>query len=452
MLNGTGMDSAHIALDSDCFSHATASTRSWTPAWTRLEATIAVAPPTDPAVCTRISGLPTAPSASARNSSGIMTPSKKSGALPTTTASMSFHSDLRVGHRPVDRLAAQARHRDVLALGLVMGLSGAENRCPVLAHERRLHDADQVLLQGRAAGGVREDLARLAGQDVRRGLADADQAAGEHRIAGERTAGGIDAHVVAQTERCAQDQFLVGERRMQLGDFDAVDCRPPAAGGSRRRGRGWSGHGRRGAPDSMRCAMPVITAGFSVSSRARSTLASTIAAAPSVIGAQSCLRSGSAKYGSASSSSTSLLPDELRLRVRLGVAPVAHRDLGHGPLGPQPGVEAEPRLQAGDADRVRPQRRDGVRVELQRERAPQQAGRGLAEAVDQRRVDLARDDLQPRLVQRPRARRPRRGTPSPGKGADRVEGGDERERPPGEVVRGARAPEADVLVAQAGLA
>jgi len=37
-------------------------------------------------------GLPTAPSASARKSSGIITPSNMSGALPITTASMSFQS------------------------------------------------------------------------------------------------------------------------------------------------------------------------------------------------------------------------------------------------------------------------------------------------------------------------------------------------------------------------
>src|SRR5215467_8944690 len=87
--NGGVMDSAHIALDSDCFSNATASTRRCTPAWIRLAATIPVAPPTEPAVCTRSSGLPTAPSASARYSSGIITPSNRSGALPTTNASTS---------------------------------------------------------------------------------------------------------------------------------------------------------------------------------------------------------------------------------------------------------------------------------------------------------------------------------------------------------------------------
>ena len=89
MLNGGAIDSAHIALDSDCFSNATAMTRRCSPAWTRLVATRPVAPPTEPAVCTRSSGLPTAPSASVRYSSGIITPSNRSGAFPTTTASMS---------------------------------------------------------------------------------------------------------------------------------------------------------------------------------------------------------------------------------------------------------------------------------------------------------------------------------------------------------------------------
>ncbi len=89
MLNGSGTESAHIALDSDCFSYATVSTFLCTPAWTSDAATIAVEPPTEPAVCTRSSGLPAAPSASAMNSSGIITPSNRSGALPTTIASIS---------------------------------------------------------------------------------------------------------------------------------------------------------------------------------------------------------------------------------------------------------------------------------------------------------------------------------------------------------------------------
>ena len=50
---------------------------------------MAVDAPTEPAVCTRWMGLPTAPSASASDSSGIITPSRASGALPITMASMS---------------------------------------------------------------------------------------------------------------------------------------------------------------------------------------------------------------------------------------------------------------------------------------------------------------------------------------------------------------------------
>ncbi|SLE53205.1 Uncharacterised protein [Mycobacteroides abscessus subsp. massiliense] len=81
-----------MAFDSDCFSQASARTRRYLPDCTRLAATTPVDPPTDPAVCTRIIGFPVAPIASAMKSSGIMTPSKKSGALPTTTASISSQS------------------------------------------------------------------------------------------------------------------------------------------------------------------------------------------------------------------------------------------------------------------------------------------------------------------------------------------------------------------------
>ena len=70
---------------------------------------MAVEPPTEPAVCTRNIGLPTAPSASARYSSGIITPSKKSGALPMTTASMSRPRHLGVVERPLGRGAHHAR-------------------------------------------------------------------------------------------------------------------------------------------------------------------------------------------------------------------------------------------------------------------------------------------------------------------------------------------------------
>ena len=88
---GWGRERAQVALDSDCFSKPRVSTRRWTRDWTSEAATNAVEPPTDPAVWTRSIGLPTHPRASARYSSGMTTPSKKSGALPMTTASISAH-------------------------------------------------------------------------------------------------------------------------------------------------------------------------------------------------------------------------------------------------------------------------------------------------------------------------------------------------------------------------
>ncbi len=63
---GWGTESAHMASESLCFSKATVSTRWCTPDATRCDATIAVDPPTEPAVWTRNIGLPTAPSAGAR--------------------------------------------------------------------------------------------------------------------------------------------------------------------------------------------------------------------------------------------------------------------------------------------------------------------------------------------------------------------------------------------------
>jgi hypothetical protein len=63
---GWGTDRAHMASESDCFSKATVRTRSWRPEATRWAATMAVDPPTDPAVWTRNMGLPTAPRADAR--------------------------------------------------------------------------------------------------------------------------------------------------------------------------------------------------------------------------------------------------------------------------------------------------------------------------------------------------------------------------------------------------
>ena len=57
-----------------------------------------------------------------------------------------------VVERAVDRLAAQPRHRHVLALGPVVGLTDPDHGGELLRpSQRRLHHAHEVLLQGRPA-------------------------------------------------------------------------------------------------------------------------------------------------------------------------------------------------------------------------------------------------------------------------------------------------------------
>src|SRR3954454_8179152 len=258
MMNGTGIESAHIAFDSDCFSKATVSTRSCTPACTREAATMAVEPPTEPAVCTRSSGLPAAPSASARYSSGIMTPSKRSGALPTTTASMS--SKVRPASSRARSTASRRRPAIETSSRLArwwvwptpMTAAGilAISAVSLLGVE----DAHEVLLQHRPGRRVRERLVGPAGPDAGGGLADPVYPRGEHRVGGERPARRVDRHVAGEAERPAPDELLVEERCGQLRQVDAVDT------GSRA-GRGGAGRDRQVARVERDRLDPVLEAG-----------------------------------------------------------------------------------------------------------------------------------------------------------------------------------------------
>ena len=115
--------------------------------------------------------------------------------------------------------------------------------CPSLALPFTGHHADEVLLQRRPGGGVAERLRRLARPDPLRGLADPDAAGGEHRVAGQRAARGVDPYVVTQAQLGAEDQLLVAERRVQLGHLDAVEV-----GGGRRALRRRGSASGRGSP------------------------------------------------------------------------------------------------------------------------------------------------------------------------------------------------------------
>ena len=152
-----------------------------------------------------------------------MTPSNRSGALPTTTASMSSN---------VSSASASAR-------------STASRRSPAIDTSSRLArwcvwptpiTAASVWLM-RLASMVRTRFCCRAGPEVAwaralcdspgpdalRGLADPVQARGEHRVRGERAARRVDADVAAEPERVPEDQLLVRERCMQLGQVDPVD-------------------------------------------------------------------------------------------------------------------------------------------------------------------------------------------------------------------------------------
>src|SRR5215831_21012242 len=152
------------------------------PAATNFAATMLVDPPTEPAVCTRIIGLPTAPSASARYSSGMATPSNMSGALPTTTASMSDH----VIPASSSASCAASRTRPAIETSLravrctVWPTPTTATRLPAIS--LTLQDDDHVLLQARTARGVRDPAARFAGRDPFGDLADARQTRAHHRV------------------------------------------------------------------------------------------------------------------------------------------------------------------------------------------------------------------------------------------------------------------------------
>ena len=244
MMNGTGTESAHIALDSDCFSNATVSTRSCTPDWTSDAATIAVEPPTEPAVCTRSSGLPDGAERLGEVELGHHHALEQVGRLADDDG-------VDVVERHVRRRRARGRwprgtgrpsRRPRAWRGGGSGRRRSRRRAawPSVA-SLRAQRADEVLLQRRA-------LTSRARAPCRRSPAQIRLAASPMRIRPPVNIGlpasappeGLIATSSAQAELGAQDQLLVAERRVQLGDLDPVEVRRPAAA---RRPRG-SGSGR----------------------------------------------------------------------------------------------------------------------------------------------------------------------------------------------------------------
>ncbi len=81
------------------------------------------------------------------------------------------------------------------------------------------------------------------------------------------------------------------------------------------------------------------------------------------------------------------------------VTEAAGCDLRHRPFVDDTGVEAGACGETGDGVHVRPQRGDGVRIELQRHHVGDRSAARLAVGEHEGRVALAGEQLQPRLVQ-----------------------------------------------------
>ena len=266
-----------------------------------------------------------------------MTPSNRSGALPSD-----HRVDLRpvgagVGQRAVDRLAAQPGHRHVGAPAAVLASARCRARRPGAgpliappSHRRGSAAGRRRWWRGPPRGRASPEMI------CRGGRADPGQAGGEHRVAAEHTAGRVDP-LRSRPRRAPgrSSDLLVRERRVQLDDVQRT-----VAEAGRRRGVGgragrWSGRACPSPGESTRCAKPEIHAGRSHSSRARFTAARTIGRR-AVADRRAVVRPQ--RVGDVRGVEQLVdvhAPGDLGLRVLRRGGAAAHRDLGHVPLAEQ---------------------------------------------------------------------------------------------------------------------
>ena len=397
-----------MASDSDCFSKATVSTRWWTPAWTRLVATMAVEPPTEPAVWTRSIGLPTAPSASARYSSGIITPSKKSGALPIDDGVDVGPASCRRRPAPRGGLPDEPGDRHVAPGRLVVGLAEPDDGHALLAPSvapSRTH----TRFCCRQGPQVAWATARPASPRAMRAAASPMRTR-PAAIIGLAASGPPDG--LTSTSSFSPRAWRTITSWWVNGAWSSATStgrrrRRPA----RRRGRSrprWSGPGRRGRGPRCGGRCPGSTPGRSASSRARSPAARTTAAAPSLIGGQSCRRSGATISGSASSSPGRRTPGAGRAGCPPRTGGCGRRSRP-APRAGDPGVE---HARAWRAARLTSRATAGPGSRGRAGGTARRAARRARTCRSRRRGRCRHPglDLDPGLVQRPGRRPSRRGS------------------------------------------
>ena len=203
------IDSARIALDSTASPMRRPVRGGRRPA-PGLAPTMAVDPPTEPAMCTRISGLPVAPAPRRGTTRASSRPRTGHRRLADDDRRCRRTSN-RSRPRLVDGLAHQAVHRDVLAFGDVLqGLPGTRTgQIPAIL---ALQDRNQILLQRRPLVAWARTLPPIR----RRCAARRNRCAPGPR----RTSGWRPVHrrtgspaVDGQSDRLGEDQLLMAERR-----------------------------------------------------------------------------------------------------------------------------------------------------------------------------------------------------------------------------------------------
>ena len=224
---------------------------------------------------------------------------------------------------------------------------------------------------------------------------------------------GLTLRVVAEPERVAQDQLLGAERGVQLGD---VDRSAADAGLLGRRARWTAEVGEVADAEGHRLDAVVDAAD---PRRALAELAGLVAGgedrprtAPSVIGGQSCLRSGSTSSGVGEELVDRAGPTPAgRSGCRAALRRLRAATSAKSASVALPDVEQRPGLEGGEADGVGPQRGDVVRVELAGQHLVDRARATTCRSSRRARCRARRAGASPRPRRAPRRRPSRRGSP-----------------------------------------